>query len=124
MSRPRKHRRVCGLPETNSFGPLNGRGDHKSFIIMTVDEYETIRLIDFQGLTQDQCSKQMNIGRTTVQGIYSQARVKIAKSLVEGMPIRIEGGNYKLCNGYEKTCMGVGCRHRFGWDKTTEGNDF
>ncbi|HHT50108.1 MAG TPA: DUF134 domain-containing protein [Eubacteriaceae bacterium] len=123
MSRPRKYRRVCGLPLSDSFGPLNGRGKHKYFLIMTVDEYETIRLIDFEGLTQDQCAKQMNIGRTTVQGIYSQARSIIAKSLVEGKPIRIEGGDYKLCNGFTKSCMGAGCKHRFGKNKNLEESE-
>lgn len=82
---------------------------------MTVDEYETIRLIDLEGLTQEECAKQMNVARTTVQGIYAEARRKIAQSLVHGRVLLIEGGEYRLCEGPGAGC-GRGChRHRHGW---------
>lgn len=81
---------------------------------MTIDEYETVRLIDLQGFTQEECAKQMNIARTTVQGIYNEARKKIAESLVNGKVLRIEGGDYQLCDGLEKTCRCGGCRrHKY-----------
>lgn len=111
MARPRKWRKVCSLPESNKFGPLNPPADNENLIMMTVDEYETIRLIDLEGLNQEGCAKQMNIARTTVQGIYFDARAKIADSLVNGKPLRIEGGNYKLCEGMGNQC-GPGCRRR------------
>lgn len=114
MPRPKKWRTVCGLPESNRFGPLNSKVNHEQFLIMTVDEYETIRLIDLEGLTQGECAKLMDIARTTVQGIYTEARKKLAESLVKGKVLRIEGGDYKICNGFDKSCRGVGCRHRFG----------
>lgn len=115
MARPRKWRKVCCLPESNRFGPLDSSVDKERFVVMTVDEYETIRLIDLEGLTQEECSEQMHIARTTVQRIYSDARKKIAKSLVNGKVLRIEGGDYKLCSGVEKSCGGRNCRrHRHG----------
>lgn len=77
---------------------------------MTVDEYETVRLIDLEGFTQEECASQMNIARTTVQGIYNDARKKLAESLVNGKVLRIEGGDYKLCDGFGKSCSGGGCR--------------
>ncbi len=114
MARPRKWRKVCCLPESNRFGPLNSRINHDNFINMTVDEYETIRLIDLEGFTQEECSVQMNIARTTVQGIYNDARKKLADSLVNGKVLRIEGGDYKLCEGNDFSCGPGCCRNRYG----------
>lgn len=115
MPRPRKWRKVCCLPSSNRFGPLNVPIDQKYFVTMTVDEYETIRLIDLQGFTQEQCAEQMHIARTTVQRIYNDARTKLAESLVNGKVLRIEGGDYQLCDGLEETCGCGGCnRHRCG----------
>lgn len=102
-----KWRRVCCLPESNSFGPLGVAADSENFVKMTVDEYETIRLIDLEDLTQEECAEQMNIARTTVQGIYNSARKKLAQSLVKGKVLFIEGGEYRLCDG-----RGMGCGHR------------
>lgn len=113
MPRPRKWRKVCCLPDSNRFGPLDSQFQEDCYIIMTVDEYETIRLIDLEGLSQEECSIQMNVARTTIQGIYSDARKKIAESLVNGKVLRIEGGDYKLCEGDEKYCGSGICRkHR------------
>lgn len=122
IARPRKWRKVCCLPENNHFGPLNISLNQDQFIIMEVDEYETIRLIDLEDLTQEECAEQMNIARTTVQRIYSEARKKLADSLVNGRALRIEGGDYKICNG----TGGNGCRtdtcgrHRRGRGFTQE----
>lgn len=109
MARPRKWRKVCCLPKSNEFGPLNKNKDRNNIVFMTVDEYEAIRLIDMEGLTQVECSEQMHIARTTVQGIYSQARKKIAECIVNGKNLKIEGGDYRLCKEYDKPC-GKTCR--------------
>jgi predicted DNA-binding protein (UPF0251 family) len=114
MSRPMKWRRVCRLPENKRFGPLGMNGGQKPFITMTVDEYETIRLIDLEDFTQEECANQMNVARTTVQGIYARARKKLAESLVNGNVLLIEGGEYRLCDSPEHGC-GRGChKHRRG----------
>jgi uncharacterized protein len=112
MPRPRKRRRVCCLPENARFGPLGIDRQNPPCITMSVDEYETIRLIDLVGCTQEECAKQMNVARTTVQGIYDQARKKIAESLVHGKALHIEGGEYRLCSGSETYCGGSGCQRR------------
>lgn len=111
MARPVKWRKVCCLPESNRFGSLDLPVDDKNIVSMTVDEYETIRLIDLEGFTQEECGRQMNIGRTTVQGIYIEARKKIAESLVNGKVLIIEGGEYRLCEGLGNGC-GRGCHRR------------
>jgi predicted DNA-binding protein (UPF0251 family) len=114
MPRPMKWRKVCCMPESNKFGPLDLPADVKNYVNMTVDEYETIRLIDLEGFTQEECARQMNVARTTVQGIYIEARKKLAESLVNGKVLFIEGGEYRLCDGIGDGC-GRGClRHGCG----------
>lgn len=111
MSRPRKWRRVCCLPNSNEFGPLNLNGHEKPCVSMTIDEYEAIRLIDLEGLSQEECAEQMNVARTTVQGIYREARKKVAESIVNGKILRIEGGDYELCQG-DRVCCSRMCQRR------------
>ncbi|MPN55684.1 hypothetical protein SDC9_203368 [bioreactor metagenome] len=113
MSRPRKCRKVCCLPQSNRFGPFNGISHQMNVVMMTVDEYETIRLIDLENFTQEECAAQMHIARTSAQRIYNEARKKLADVLVNGKILRIEGGDYQLCDGLENTCRCGGCRrHR------------
>ncbi len=113
MSRPRKWRKVCCLPGSARFGPLDAADIEDDFITMSVDEYETIRLIDLEGFTQEECAGQMHVARTTVQGIYIDARRKLSESLVNGKVLLIEGGDYQLCDGLENACACGGCyKHR------------
>ena len=73
--------------------------------------------IDLEGFTQEECALQMNIARTTVQKIYSDARKKVADSLVNSKTMLIDGGNYQVCDGLGRSCSGRGCqRHRHGRD--------
>ena len=106
MPRPMKCRKVCCLPKSNLFGPIDKSNIKNEIIVMTVDEYETIRLMDLEGMTQEECSKKMNVARTTIQRIYNNARLKIAKSIVNGDLLKIEGGDFKLCNATES----FGCK--------------
>lgn len=114
MPRPRKCRKVCHMPKVCNFVPV-GQDENQTAVVLTVDEFEAIRLIDEQGFSQEECSSYMQVARTTAQAIYNTARAKIATALVEGMPLRIEGGDYRLCEGKEDVCHCGGCqRHRYG----------
>lgn len=114
MPRPKKCRKVCQMPTTKEFQPI-GDTSCKASVILTVDEYEAIRLIDKQGFSQEECSNYMQVARTTVQLIYNSARKKLADALVDGLSIRIEGGDFQLCDGNEDYCGCGGCRrHRRG----------
>lgn len=117
MARPRKWRRVCTLPEIDKFGPLDISKNASESIIMSVEEYETIRLMDLEGLNQEKCAEAMGVARSTIQRIYDSARKKIADSLVNGKVLKIEGGDYKICSDFkdEKNCNRcIGHRHRHG----------
>ena len=102
MPRPPKHRKVCHFPQSLSFSPADPAAEKKP-IVLTVDEYETLRLIDREGCSQEECGEWMGVARTTVQLIYASARKKLAEMLVDGRPLQIAGGNYRLCDGAE-TC--------------------
>ncbi len=108
MPRPRKCRRVCATPRYTSFGPEEER--RGGSVQMTVDEFETVRLIDLEGLTQEQCADQMDVARTTVQAIYANARKKLAECIVGGLTLMIEGGEYRVCEHRNGRC-GRGCGH-------------
>lgn len=120
MARPIKCRRVCHFPEILEFSPTDGaKGDP---IILAIDEFETIRLIDKEGLSQEECGRQLEVGRTTVQRIYEIARKKLADALVSGRPLIIDGGDFTLCNGstnacYKKQCIIRQIKNELNMDK-------
>lgn len=99
MARPIKARKICERPKINVFGPINY--PKTSYVFMTLEEYETIRLIDHNNMTQEECANFMEVARTTVQGIYDDARKKIADVLINGKILKIEGGNYRFCDNDE-----------------------
>lgn len=111
MPRPRKCRQVCRLPQHDAFAPVGCRRGAEA-VVITVDEYETIRLIDYEGLSQEACAASMGVARTTVQQIYNTARQKLGAALVEGRPFRIQGGDYRLCDG-DRGCRSC-CRREGG----------
>jgi len=96
MPRPKKERKIHKMPESKEFGPLDTTP--QGSVIMTLEEYETIRLIDKRGFTQEECCQYMEIARTTVQQIYNDARYKLALSLIDGKKLVLAGGNYVFCD--------------------------
>ena len=108
MPRPPRCRRICGVPQVDTFCP-NGC-ENTEPILLTLDEYEVIRLVDLEQQTHEQCAAQMDISRSTVQEIYESARSKIAAYLVHGKPLHITGGNYRICGGQEAAHCGCCCR--------------
>lgn len=100
MPRPCKSRRICAMPDCGYFGPKDTLSTGHQTVIMTLDEFEAIRLIDAEDMTQEECAVQMNVSRTTAQAIYNSARKKLAECLINGKDLHISGGNYELCGGH------------------------
>ena len=111
MPRPCKRRRICSMPENYSLAPIDKETPGET-LLMSIDEYEAIRLIDLEGLSQEECAESMNVSRTTTQSIYNGARRKLAECLVVGKALRVEGGDYILCE--ESSCKCGSCRKKRG----------
>ena len=94
MPRPQRCRRIGCFPDRWRFGPLDEEPGEA--VTLTLDEFETIRLMDREGLTQEQCAGRMGVARTTVTAIYESARRKVAALIVDGAALRIAGGSYAL----------------------------
>lgn len=101
MSRPLKKRLISALPPCRCFIPQGT--ENAPEVNISLEEYECIRLLDYQGMTQEECARQMGVARTTIQALYLAARKRIAGCLVEGRPLVISGGNFVLCPA---------CQHR------------
>lgn len=90
MPRPFKSRSIMEKPLCCKFIPEK-IGEQGS-VVLTLDEFEVIRKCDHERLSQENCAKQMQISRTTVQRIYASARIKIAEAFVLSKVLEIEGG--------------------------------
>lgn len=106
MPRPRRCRRICQEPEYPGFTPDGVPCAHE--VVLSVDEFEALRLVDYEKMTHGQCASQMDISRTTVTEIYESARYKVADSLINGKRLVISGGTYRLCDGSAR-CGGPTC---------------
>jgi len=108
MVKPRKKRNVLYPPWMHYFKPHGHRpfepGDE---VILTIDEYESIRLADHENLKQEEASKKMNISRPTFTRLVNGARKKIADAMVNGKTIKIEGGSYVFLRN-RLVCMSCG----------------
>jgi uncharacterized protein len=123
MARPEKCRKICNPPKMEGFKPYGMSKCNMSPVILKMEEFESIRLIDYNHSSQDQAAKQMNVSRPTFTRIYNRALKTIAKAFVEGKVIEIEGGNfkfeqdwykckkcYKLIQGIENHSKCEGCK--------------
>ncbi len=96
MPRPPKFKRVEFLPEVTVFKPAGVPMRGLLEEVLTVEELEAIRLKDVEGLEQEQCTERMQVPRPTFQRVLVSARRKVARALVEGKAIRVEGGTCRL----------------------------
>lgn len=96
MARPFCRRRIAGSPAASVFNPGGGSGPAPEAVVMTLDEFEALRLADLDGLYQEEAAEQMSVSRPTFSRIVDSARRKVADALVHGRPLRIEGGPVRV----------------------------
>jgi len=94
MSRPFKCRHIGCEPGVNCFKPWGIPLVDLREVVLTVDEFEAVRLADLEGLYQEAAAKKMQISRQTFGNIISSARRKIADAIINGKAIKIAGGVY------------------------------
>ncbi|MBW3012108.1 DUF134 domain-containing protein [Candidatus Woesearchaeota archaeon] len=96
MPRPRRCRRVWFEPGVTYFKPAGIRMAGLDHAILSVDEFEAIRLKDLEGMEQEAAASKMNISQPTFARLVRAARRKVADAIVNGKAIKIEGGNYSM----------------------------
>jgi uncharacterized protein len=96
MARPKCCRRVSEQPGCRLFKPIGVPLSSIEEIVLSVDEFEAIRLADLEGLYQEQAADRMNISRQTFGRIVQAARRKVAQALAAGLALRIKGGEIEL----------------------------
>ena len=92
--RPKRYRQVEAPPAVSGFIPSNGDYNPKEVIKLHLEEYESIRLIDYEGDTHLEASKKLGVSRPTLTRIYDSARKKVAMAFVENKCLSIEGGDF------------------------------
>lgn len=108
MARPKNCRRIGSMPGCTLFKPAGVPGRDLDEISLAVDELEALRLADHEGLYQQEAAKRMGVSRQTFGRIVDSARKKVAKVLVEGLALRIEGGNVKMAEMRTFQCADCG----------------
>jgi len=84
------------MPDFTYFKPAGIRMTELEEVVLTVDEFEAVRLKDLEGLEQEEVAKKMDISQPTLHRLILSARRKIAEAIVKGKAIKIEGGAYMV----------------------------
>jgi uncharacterized protein len=96
VPRPFCSRRIAGRPAAPIFKPIGIPVGELEEVVMTLDEFEAMRLADLDQLYQEQAAEQMNVSRPTFSRIIESAHRKTADALVHGKALRIEGGPVQM----------------------------
>lgn len=107
MSRPKRIRKMTNPPHFKGFRPI-GLSEEDSPVVINYEEYEAIRLCDFELMGQVEASKLMEVSRPTFTRIYESARRKVAQAFVNGKTIVFEGGKVYF-NSDWYSCNTCGC---------------
>lgn len=114
MPRPKRHRNMDTPPLMSGFKPFGVPAKNADSVFLLLEEYESLRLADYENLSQEEAAERMQVSRPTFARIYDKARKTIAKAFVEGKAIFIEGGNVAFSKEWFRCSM---CNHSFVSDK-------
>ena len=92
MARPCCCRRIEGKPTSSVFKPAGIHTHGLEEVVITLDEFEAVRLADLEGLYQEQAAVRMEVSRPTFSRIIESAHRKVAEALIRGKALKIEGG--------------------------------
>ena len=104
MPNKKKHKKVGLPPPMEGFKPFGIPLKNIDPVVLLVEEYEAIRLTDYENLSQSEAAMKMSISRPTFTRLYDKARKNIAKAFVEGKAIFIQGGTY-ISDDYWYKCL-------------------
>lgn len=96
MGRRRRCRWVGYTPASVFYKPRGIPRGYLEQVILTLDEFEAIRLSDLIGLHHEEAAKRMRVSRQTFGRILNTAHRKVAECFVYGKALRIDGGNYTI----------------------------
>lgn len=96
MPRRRRFRRIMDFPRVNYFKPAGVELRKLEEVILTIEEWEAVRLTDFELIEQKEAAKKMKISQPTLHRTLKSARKKITEALVKGKALRIEGGDFEI----------------------------
>ena len=108
MARPPHRRRVGWMPGCRYFNPQGTPVPGAGGIVIGLDELEAIRLADLEGMYQEEAAKRMKVSRPTFARIIESARRKVARALVEGRALSLEGGNIVMTATRKFRCSDCG----------------
>ncbi len=99
MARPFKPKLVREAPRADYFKPRGIPLAQLEEITLSIEELEALRLVDLEGMYQEDAAREMGISRQTIQRMITEARAKVMEALVAGKALRIKGGSYILREG-------------------------
>lgn len=109
MPRPFKCRRVCGHPRIDYFKPGGVPVGDLEEVKFRVDEFEALRLADWEGLYQEEAAIKMGVSRQTFGNIINSAHRKLADAIVNMKALKIEGGIVQFS---ARGLICPNCKHR------------
>jgi predicted DNA-binding protein (UPF0251 family) len=96
------------MPIAEVFGPVPASTREPDQVVVTLDEFEAVRLADLEELYQERAAERMGVSRPTFSRIIESAHRKIAKALVSGKSLRIEGGSVRMAQRGPSRCPRCG----------------